>query len=140
MIFDIVSNELINYLIGRDGSFVSFGSNFYLGLSTTAPTPDGGNITEPNVNGYARVLIGANNQSLTWKMNSATNGASESIDTIFFPKATGAWGTITHAVIFNGATIGANTPLLAAALNTPISPVANEVPIIETGNLTITIE
>ena len=136
MIFDNAANKVLSLIAGRAAS-INFGTIIYIGLSTTSPVKDGTNITEPVGNGYARVPIGKYGESLSLKMSDPAAGAITNADTIFFPKATGAWGTITHAVIFDALTGG--NAIVGGALGTSKSPVANQVTIIEPGELDISL-
>lgn len=139
MIFDNAANKVLSLIAGRAAS-INFGTIIYIGLSTTSPVKDGSNITEPVGNGYARVPISKYGESLSLKMSDPAAGAGGVItneDTIFFPKATGAWNTITHAVIFDALTGG--NPIVGGALGTSKSPVANQVTIIEPGELDISL-
>lgn len=129
-----VANNLVNYLGGRVQN-ISGINNVYVGLSSTAPTATGGNITEPTGNGYSRALLGSYSQSLTQLMGAAANGVAQNAKTVKFDEATGDWGTLTHMVLYsaeNGGTFLAFAPLTA-----PITPTAGKIPIIRVGNLTI---
>lgn len=72
---------------------------YYLGLSKTAPTASGTNVSEPaSSTGYARIAL----QNLTESSASTvTNSAA-----IMFPESNGDWGVMTHFVIFDAATGG----------------------------------
>lgn len=70
-------------------------TTWFVGLFTAAPGEAGGG-TEITGNGYAR-------QSATF--NVSGNAASNS-NTIEFPTATAAWGTVTHAAVFDASTGG----------------------------------
>ncbi len=130
------ANSLLNMLCGRSQSY-SY-SNVYVGLSTTAPDRGGSGFTEPSAAvGYARVLLGNYNQQQTQKMEAANLGVSTNKDIIYFPEATGSWGTCTHFLIFSAATDGV---LVAyGQLTNEISPVNGTVPIIRVGDLTMAI-
>ena len=82
------SNQLLRMLIGQNSSSLPTGSNCYIALSTTTPSADGTNFTEPNKNGYARVLIGTYNSSATYKMNTPASGTTSNKEAIFFPVVT----------------------------------------------------
>lgn len=137
--------DFLDYLSGRiNNSNIEANTAVYAGLATdaTVPASDGTGITEPVGNGYARVLVGYVGQSMTYKMSAAIDNISgeaevSNASTIFFPKATGAWGTITHLVLFTAAAGG--YAMVIGELTTPIVPIAGEVPIIEPGNLVITL-
>lgn len=68
---------------------------WYLGLFTAAPGETGGG-TELSGSGYAR-------QAVTMTVTGDTASNSGAIE---FPTATGSWGTITHAAIFDASTAG----------------------------------
>lgn len=70
-------------------------TTWYLGLFTAAPGEAGGG-TEVSGNGYARQAV-----TFTVSGNNASNNAA-----IEFPTATGSWGTITHAAVFDASTSG----------------------------------
>jgi len=79
-------------------------ANIYFGLSTTAPTLAGTNVSEPSsVNAYARVL--KVNTSSTW--NAATNAAAKTKVAVAFPTCTTAdWGTCSYILIWDALTGG----------------------------------
>jgi len=142
MLTNYVANLIIDNIIGRN-SGMNVGPDIYVGLSTTTPAVDGTNVTEPSGNGYARVLIGYYGQSATLKMSAASAGASSNAEEIHFPKATGAWGSCTYAVFYDAAT-GGNLLFFSQLVDdlgdpAPISPVLNNVAIIEVGKLDISI-
>ena len=101
-ITNTVKNEILNSLVGRDNTF---GTSVYVGLSSTDPAVS---VTEPTTGGYARVLIGAYNQSGTYKFNAAANGEVKNGEFIYFPESTDAWGDaeLTHFVLYTAATGG----------------------------------
>ena len=80
----------------------------YVGLSSTEPTQDGGNITEPDGGSYERVAVPNN----TDEWNDATvddPSVKTNINTIEFPESTDEWldsDPLTHAVIFDSQTDG----------------------------------
>jgi len=130
------ANEILNHLTGRLQSVASI-TAVYLGLSTTTPTADGSNVTEPVGNGYARVLLGNTSQALTQKMNAADDGEITNKEIIYFPEATGAWGSCTHLCFYIA--VSGGTPFAFGALTTSISPTTNTIPIIRVDGLTLTL-
>ena len=136
MITHYFANKILPLLCGKASSLTS-ASSIYVGLSTSAPLADGTNVTEPVGNGYARVLLGNASQELTQKMGTVANGHVENDEIIYFPEATGSWGTITHFCIFDRDS-GGNL-LAFGALSTPIQPVANTIPIIRVGELNLSL-
>ena len=136
MITQAKANEILNYFTGRLMSLAQHAA-VYVGLSTSTPTAAGGNVTEPVGNGYARVPLGNSTQALTQKMSAAANGEITSAEIIYFPEATGAWGSCTHLCFFSVMTGG--TPFAFGALNLSISPTTGTVPLIRVGGLTLTL-
>lgn len=87
------ANEILNDL---------FKTTYYIGLSTSTPNQDGGNVTEPSPStGYKRMLLSA--------MGSASKAQITNKDIIFFPETLTGWGTVTHFVIYPTQT--ATTPI-----------------------------
>lgn len=136
MITHYTANKVLQALCGKEQSIV-LGQTAYVGLSTTTPTAAGGNVTEPSGNGYSRVMLGNYNQSYTQKMGSPSGGAITNTEIIYYPEATGAWGTITHFCIYD-ASINGNL-LAFGELTDPIAPTANTIPIIRVGELDISL-
>lgn len=75
----------------------------YVGLSSTAPTETGGNITEPSGSGYARAAVP--NDATNWPAT-AGDGTKSNGQVIEFPQATGDWGEVTYFFIATAATAG----------------------------------
>lgn len=111
-ITNYIRNQIVNDFVGRGQSFL--GASKYIGLSSTAPNINGGNITEPTTGGYARVLIGAYGQSASYRMSAAVDGESVSTQEIYFPESTDSWGApLTHYVLFNNQTASGTSNILA---------------------------
>lgn len=128
------ANALLNCLTGRTNQY-SY-TDIWVGLSTTAPNVSGGNVTEPSGNGYERVqLAHYANTGAVAHMGAAANGSSSNTDVIYFPEATGNWGTCTHFVLYSAKTNG--TLIGYGQLTNSISPVNETVPIIRVGDLVI---
>lgn len=136
MITNYSANKILQALCGKV-STISLGPTAYVGLSTTAPTAMGENVTEPSGNGYARVMLGNYNQNYTQKMGNPASGAISNSEIIYYPEATGSWGTITHFCIYDAQTDG--NLLAYGALTTSITPTANTIPIIRVGELDISL-
>lgn len=111
--------------------------NCYLALSTTEPTINNSNVTEPVGNGYARISISKFMAAPALSSDSSVTEITNNKE-IHFNEATGSWGTITHFALYNSATGG--TPLYVGALTEPITPTANTVPLIKVGQLKITLK
>lgn len=85
-------------------------TEFYIGLSSTAPNPEGTNVGEPSSgSGYARVKLTS--------LSEPSNGVVTNESAINFSESTASWGTITHFVIYDSAS-GGNL-LMYGALSTP---------------------
>lgn len=125
-------------------------SQAWLGLSSTAPTADGGNVTEPSVStgdgqptGYGRTLIGKAGEPGTQKFPDAVNGQAINNQYIYFPEALASWGpTLTHFVIFDGsgssARVVAYAKLMKDGKEEPINVTnANTVVLFRPNDLTI---
>ena len=73
-------------------------SNYYIGLSTSAPNVNGTNVNEPSTSaGYASV-------KLTTLSEPASGGVTNT-QAINFNESTASWGTITHFVIYDSDTV-----------------------------------
>lgn len=130
-----LANRILEAMGGRS-SMIS--GSIYLGLSTTAPSRNGTGYTEPPAsNGYKRVLLGMNGQSSSYKMAAASAGGIKNYDTVYFPEATGSWGTCTHYLLFDKDTDG--NLLAYGALTDPIAPVNGTVPLIRPEELQMTL-
>ena len=131
-------NRILRGLVGKDSAL---GSSVYLGLSSTTPNAEGGNITEPIGNGYERVLIGSYSQSGTQKFGDVSNDSITNNEIIYFPESTGSWGnTLTHFVLFTTKTGTGDSYVLAfGELTTPVTvSAANAVVLFRKGELTVT--
>lgn len=109
-------------------------SNFYVGLSSTLPNADGTNITEPNGNGYARVLVTG--------FSAPNNGVVKNTDALVFPKSSGVWFESTakakYWLLFDGNGTTANL-LSSGELDEPKTVESNTVITIEAETLSVTL-
>ena len=131
-------NRILRSLVGKDSAL---GSSVYLGLSSTTPNAEGGNITEPIGNGYERVLVGSYSQSGTQKFGDVSNDSITNNEIIYFPESTGSWGnTLTHFVLFTTKTGAGDSYVLAfGELTTPVTvSAASTVVLFRKGELTVT--
>lgn len=129
---DFLENELLDHVFG-DSAYTA-PSTLYIGLSTTTPNDDGSNFTEVSGNNYARVAV--SNNLTEWP--AASGGSKTNGNAITFPEATGSWGTITHAGIFD-ASSGGNL-LAVGPLDTSRTIDSAEVLEIPATGLTITLD
>lgn len=155
MISNYASSLILKGMTGRGSDSSSYpgsitlASRAFLALSSTEPQKNGQGVTEPSENGYARKQIGYALDTYGQAMGDPVNGVITNKDEIHFNEATGGWGTLTYACIYDAAT-GGN--LIASGklgkINSEtgsweeqsIAPVANSVVVIKEGNLKISIE
>lgn len=110
----------------------------YLGLSSTVPNDDGTNFSEPSGGGYARVLLGASAQSLTQKMGTPANRATENVEIIYFPETTAQWSGLTRWGLFTSASGG--TPEIWGTLTGgPITIPSGYIPLFRVGSFGLSI-
>lgn len=76
----------------------SLPTEYYIGLSATAPSADGSGVTEPVGGNYARVKLTS--------MGEPVDGEITNAALIEFPESTEDWGTMTHYVLFDAASDG----------------------------------
>ena len=107
-----LANVLLNHVLKT--SAFSVPTNLYVALSTANPTDAGTAIAEPSGNNYARKVANS------W--SAAAAGASANSAAITFNEASGAWGNIAYAAIFDAITGG--NMLLHSTL-TPTQAVVN---------------
>lgn len=101
---------------------------YYIGLSTSEPTINGDNVTEPTGNGYARV-------DLTGILGEPTAGVVKNKTPINFNESTANWGLITHFVVFDAPTNG--NLLMYGQLSTPRNVETATIMTIKEGFLTL---
>lgn len=93
----------------------------YIGLSTTAPTTVGGNVTEPSGGGYARVQVTAANFTAA---SAADPAVVQNSAEVSFAVATATWAAganMTHAVLFTAETAGTFLGSGALAVAKPVT-------------------
>ena len=107
-------------------------SNSYLGLSTTAPDVNGGNVSEPPKSaGYSRHKL------TTEEMEAPKDGQIYNKQAIFMGESIESWGTITHLIVsktLDGAVI------FHAPLNAPVPVPDGHVPVFRKGALIVGID
>lgn len=92
----------------------SLPTNYYIGLSSTAPNAGGSGVTEPSADaGYARVRLTS--------LSEPENGVVTNNQAINFNESTASWGTITHFVIYDSADVNSGNLLMYGTLSTPRS-------------------
>ena len=135
------SRSLIGALFGKTtgvtgvlGALAS-APTIHVALSTTAPAEDGTNVTEPVGNAYARVATAAGDWS---DPTDADPSVVDNVTAVNFPTPTGAWGTVTHFVLFDALT-GGNV-IASGALTASRAIVADDVVSFPIGDLDLTLD
>ena len=105
-------------------------SEYYIGLSSTAPNISGGNVTEPLSNsGYKRVRLE--------NLSEPTDGVITNEQAISFDESTANWGTMSHFVIYDA--LEAGNLLMYDTLSTPRNVEAATIVTIKANSLTLTL-
>ena len=105
---------------------------YYIGLSTTSPNVGGSNVTEPSTeSGYARVQLVS--------MSDPVNGVVSNTASIDFNESTASWGTVTHYVIYDSATVGSGNLLMYGELSSPRTVEAATVMTIRNNSLKLSV-
>ena len=155
MISNYASSLILKGMTGRGNNSTSYTGGIilttraFLALSSTEPQKNGQGVTEPSGNGYARKQIGYALDTYGQAMGDPVNGVMTNKEEIHFNEATGEWGTLAYACIYDAETGGnliASGKLGKTNTDTgeweeqSITPVANSVVVIKEGNLKISIE
>lgn len=77
---------------------ITLPTQYYIGLSTTAPTVTGTNVSEPSGAGYSRVELTT--------LGKPSGGVVTNTASVDFPESTASWGTVTYFVIYDALTGG----------------------------------
>lgn len=106
-------------------------SDVYIGLSTTEPDNEGGNVTEPpESSGYERSFFDVADRDSSIKAQVANKKI------LFFNESLeGGYGTVGWFVLYESKT--SQTPFFTGALNTPMTIPAGYVPIFRAHQLVI---
>ena len=105
-------------------------SEYYIGLSSTAPNISGGNVTEPLSNsGYKRVKLE--------NLSEPADGVITNEQAISFDESTANWGTMSHFVIYDA--LEAGNLLMYDTLSTPRNVEAATIVTINANSLTLTL-
>lgn len=105
-------------------------SEYYIGLSSTAPNISGGNVTEPLSNsGYKRVKLET--------LSEPADGVITNEQAISFDESTANWGTMSHFVIYDA--LEAGNLLMYDTLSTPRNVEAATIVTIKANSLTLTL-
>lgn len=114
--------------VANDGPPYTPSASLQMGLSTTAPNPNGTNFTEPVGANYNRASL-TNNAT---NFPAASGGVKTTGGAFTFPEATGSWGTISHWGIFDGGLLEVYGPL-----TTPTAVVSGDRPVFRPGEINV---
>ena len=99
-------------------------------MSTSAPAINGTGVNEPSTAaGYARVKLSS--------LGEPVDGVVTTSQAIYFNESTASWGTITHFVIYDSATVGEGNLLMYGTLSTPRSVETATIMTIKEGYLSL---
>lgn len=100
---------------------------WYVGLSTTEPSDDGTNFTEPVGGSYARVAVA--NTVANWPAAATSSGMTTKTTAVkvTYPNPTGNWGAIRALGLFLTASGG--TPEFFNPLDSPITAQSGNTPV-----------
>lgn len=91
-----LANKMLNHFLKT--TVYTAPTNIAVALSTANPTDDGSAIIEPVAAAYVRTICNV------WNAANATTGLVDNTAAITTVTATGSWGTISHAALFDLAT------------------------------------
>lgn len=108
-------------------------SGAYIALTTASPSASstGSNLSEPSGNGYARAQASQGSFS-------ASARTIKNTKYVYYPEATGSWGTITHMCVCSAETGGQLR--YYGALNSSVSVSANTVPLFKPQTIQISLD
>jgi hypothetical protein len=132
----LLADELLDLVLGDGHNTTDMTATVKIGLSSTAPAADGTNVTEPNKNGYAQVVVA----NTTANFSNAAAGSKTNAAAITFPTVTSAtdgtgWGTVGYWFL----TDANGVFKLAGALSSSVSITTGSTPSFAASSLTITL-
>lgn len=101
MLSNYLRNSIQDHIFLKK-QLVNIPDSIYIGLSKTAPTPDGKNVTEPTGGGYSRLKIDRNESEFT----DSVNGVIKNKLRKNYNETTDVWGVCPHFVAFDSPTGG----------------------------------
>ena len=105
-------------------------TEYYIGLSTTEPNSNGGNVGEPSGGGYSRIKLD--------NLGAPVDGVVTNGNNIDFNESTSSWGTVSYFTIYDSLT-GGNL-LMYGALSAPRSIETATIMTIKAGDLKLSIQ
>lgn len=134
------AQAILNSLFGKTSAFGALATRptIYVGLSSTAPSETGTNVTEPSGGGYARVATTPADWSTA---TSADPSVVENAAVLTFPQASADWvggSNLNHFALFDAATSG--NVIGAGALGTGKPILAGDTAEFAIGDLTVSLD
>lgn len=129
-----VKSSILLAMTGKSQN-LNIASTCYIGLLKSVSN---GAVEPDTTAGYGRTQLGNYQNGAGQLMGSPTNGKIVNNQIIYFPEATGDWGTVTHFGLFTSASGG--TPFLWGALSEPVNIPSGYVPLFRVGKLSISID
>jgi hypothetical protein len=127
------ANSVLDILL-RDATTANPTTGFF-GLSSTAPNPDGTNVTEPTGGAYTRTSFITFSSYFTGSVVGSSPSTLANTTAIVWPLATSSWGTVSHWVCYSSGT-GGNL-LYYGTLDTPVEVLGGLQPRFEVGDLVL---
>ena len=128
---DYLEAKVLDHILG--GGDYTRPATVHAALFSAAPSDSGGG-TEASGGSYARVAV--TNNATNWPAATGTTTVKSNGTAITFPRATAAWGTMSHWALFDAATAG--NLLYWGAITTPKAVAIDDTPSFGAGALTIT--
>ena len=128
-----IENALLDHLVGNAALT---GGQLHIALATAVADAEAGTFTEVSETGtaYARQAVPAS----SWA--SASGGDCTTSANIQFPVATAGYGTVTHIVLTDSATYGGGNVILIQALTSNKVVDTDDQFVVNSGNLTISLD
>lgn len=130
-----LKNNMLNALTGKS----QFTNTIYLALFNGDPSSTGTEVSATQY-GYKRAFVCGYNSSKTNLMANASEGSASNNGTIYFPEATGSWGSVDYVALYNsetGGTLQGYAHIVNdEGTNTTLTIDEGKVPLIRTGKLT----
>ena len=127
---NFLENAIMDHIFGKANYAPGM---IAIGLGVATDDTDANELAE--INNYARVVL----SSSDW--TTAVNGRIENALSVSFPQATGgAWGVVTHFILFNSGTYGAGQMILSGGFAPELNFVEDAFQIFLAGELEITLD
>lgn len=133
-------NKLLSAICGKQNFTNSIYAALYIG-NPEGDTP--GTEVSASAYGYKRTLVCGYNSNQSNLMNTPANGSVSNESTIYFPEATGSWGTVDYVALFDSLTggnlIGYSHIVNESGADTSLEITEGKVPLIRAGKFNISL-